>query len=121
VDGSQKLPQRLLATVLDRRAASAEAALATLGLAAWMRFVSARRSDAGRQLAIEDPLADAIIEHLGHHQDPGRVVDALLSMREIFSEELASDRVFRDTLVEQLEMLARDAAEMTARHLAAQA
>ncbi len=121
MDGSQKLPQRLLATVLDRRSAGAEATLATLGVAGWMRFVSARRSDAGRRLVIDDPLADAIAEHLAHHQDPAHVVDALLSMQEVFSEELATDRVFRDTLVEQLEMLARDGAERTARQVAAEA
>ena len=119
MDGSQKLPQRLLATVLNRHAAGAEATLATLGVAAWMRFVSARRSDAGRALTIDDPLADAIADRLAGRQNPAQVVAALLSLREIFSEELASDNVFRDTLVEQLKMLTRDGAEMTARQLQA--
>ncbi len=48
MDGSQKLPMRLLGTIRDRRRAGAEPVVASLGVAAWMRFVSARRSDGGR-------------------------------------------------------------------------
>jgi fructuronate reductase len=119
MDGSQKLPQRLLGTVLDRRVVGAEPRYAALGVAAWMRFVSARRSDGGRKLLIDDPMADAIGQRLGHREDPAQVVDALLSMREIFSEELGTDGVLRELLVEHLAMLARDGAMDTARRMAA--
>jgi fructuronate reductase len=118
MDGSQKLPQRLLGTVLDRRRAGAEPTVAALGVAAWMRFVSARRSDGGRELTVDDPLADAIVQRLGGRQDPRRIVDALLSMHEIFGQELAADAVFGDLLVEHLGRLVRDGAEQTARHVA---
>jgi fructuronate reductase len=117
MDGSEKLPQRLLGTVLDRRSAGAEPRYATLGIAAWMRFVSARRSDGGRRLVVQDPLAETIAQRLGRRQDPAKVVDALLSMREIFSEELAGDQVVRDLLVEHLTRLERDGAMQTARQL----
>jgi fructuronate reductase len=119
MDGSQKLPQRLLGTVLDRRAAGDEPAYAALGVAAWMRFVSAGSSDGGRALRIDDPMAEVIAQRLGHRRDPGEVVDALLSIREIFSEELGTDRVLRDLLVEHLGSLASDGAMETARRLAA--
>jgi fructuronate reductase len=118
MDGSQKLPQRLLGTVLDRRRAGAEPTVAALGVAAWMRFVSARRSDSGRELLVDDPLAEAIAQRLGGRQDPAQIVDALLGMRQIFGDELAADTVFRDLLVEHLDRLARDGAEQTARHVA---
>ncbi len=117
MDGSQKLPQRLLDTVRDRRRAGAEPVFAALGVASWMRFVSARRSDAGRGLTVDDPLADLIAERLGGHEDPAAVVDGLLSMREIFDPELAGDAGLRALLVELLGRLVRDGARRTAERL----
>jgi fructuronate reductase len=114
MDGSQKLPQRLLGTIRDRRRAGAEPALAALAVAAWMRFVSARRSDGGRALTVDDPLADTIAARLGGREVPAEAVDELLSLREVFAEDLASDRVLRDLLVELLTRLTRDGAERTA-------
>ena len=118
MDGSQKLPQRLLDTIRDRRRAGAEPRAAALGVAAWMRFVSARRTDAGRPLTVDDPLAGAIAARLGSREDPGAVVDALLSMTQIFGDELSTDGLFRELLVDHLGALARDGAETTARRLA---
>lgn len=115
MDGSQKLPQRLLGTIRDRRRAGTEPVIATLGVAAWMRFVSARRSDGGRGLVVEDPLADEIADRLAGREAPEQVVDALLALRQVFDEELAGDAVLRDLLVEHLRRLAGDGAEATVR------
>ncbi|MFZ0089692.1 MAG: mannitol dehydrogenase family protein [Solirubrobacteraceae bacterium] len=117
IDGSQKLPQRLLGTVRDRLRAGAEPAMAALGVAAWMRFVSARRSDGGRPLPVDDPLADVIAHRLGGAEDPGSVVAGLLSLTEVFDPELAAEPGFRRLVQEHLEMLTRDGAELTARRL----
>jgi fructuronate reductase len=117
MDGSQKLPQRLLGTVIDRRRAGAEPSLAALGVAAWMRFVSARRSDGGRPFTVDDPLADEIARRLRGRQDAESVVDALLSMTQTFGTELGGDEVFRDLLVERLTMLIADGAKRTARRM----
>jgi fructuronate reductase len=114
MDGSQKLPQRLLGTIRDRRRAGAEPMLAVLAVAAWMRFVSARRSDSGRPLTVDDPLADTIAARLGGREAPAEVVDELLALREVFAEDLASDRELRDLLVDLLTRLSRDGAERTA-------
>jgi fructuronate reductase len=103
--------------VCDRRRAGAEPVFAALGVAAWMRFVSARRSDGGRELPVDDPLADRIAERLGGREDPAAVVDGLLSMREIFDQELAGDAGLRALLVELLGGLARDGAWRTAERL----
>ena len=79
-----------------------------------MRFVSARRSDDGRPLTVDDPLADTIAARLGGREAPAEVVDELLSLREVFAEDLAGDRVLRDLLVDLLMRLSRDGAERTA-------
>jgi fructuronate reductase len=114
MDGSQKLPQRLLGTIRDRRRVGAEPRLASLAVAAWMRFVSARRSDSGRPLTIDDPLASAIAARLGGREAPAAVVDELLSLREVFAADLASDRGLRDLLVDLLTRLSAEGAERTA-------
>lgn len=121
MDGSQKLPQRLLGTVRDRRRAGAEPTLAALGVAAWMRFVSARRSDSGRELIVDDPLAEAIAARLSGRDAPAQVVDELFSLREVFAEDLANDRELRDLLVDLLSRLHRDGAERTAAAVALEA
>jgi fructuronate reductase len=118
MDGSQKLPMRLLDTIRDRRRAGAEPALASLGVAAWMRFISARRSDDGRALTVDDPLAETIADRLGGREDPEPVVDALLGLRQIFDEELAADGALRAMLIDHLDALIRDGAARTARRVA---
>ncbi len=118
MDGSQKLPMRLLGTITDRRAAGAAAPAATLGVAAWMRFVSARRSDDGRPLTIDDPLADEIARRLAGREQAAAVAGELLSMHQVFDPDLAADVQWRTELVDQLQALSRDGAEATARRFA---
>ena len=118
MDGSQKLPPRLLGTIADRRRAGAEPSLAALGVAAWMRYVSARRSDAGRELPVDDPLAGELAARLRGCDDATSVVGALLSVTAIFGEELAGDDGLRELLTDHLGMLIADGAQRTARRLA---
>jgi len=118
MDGSQKLPPRLLGTIVDRRRAGAEPSLAALGVAAWMRYVSARRSDGGRELPVDDPLADEIARRLRGRDDAASVVGALLSLTQVFGEDLAGDDGFRELLTGHLRMLIADGAQRTARRLA---
>ena len=114
MDGSQKLPQRLLAPIAERRAAGDEPAFAALAVAGWMRFVSARRSDAGTSLRVEDPLADELAARLDGAQNPGQIVDTLLTVRATFTDELAADAGLRELLTEMLTRLSRDGAQRTA-------
>ncbi len=118
MDGSQKLPMRLLGTIRDRRRAGAEPLAATLGVAAWMRFVSTRRSDGGAPLTVDDPLAAEIADRLHGREDPEQVVDTLLGMSQIFDEELAADGAWRGLLVDHLDALITDGAQRTAHRVA---
>jgi fructuronate reductase len=102
MDGSQKLPQRVLHTMADRRAAGATPRWGALVVAAWMRFVSGY-DDAGRPLPLDDPLAEEIRKALaGSHRSPPATVDALLGLDQVFSPELAGDPVVRDLIVDWL-------------------
>lgn len=95
MDGSQKLPQRLLGVVRDRLAAGAEPHWAALAVAAWMRHVRTAAE-------LDDPLAGRLREAVSRVDRPDAVVDALLAVTEVFGPDLRESRVFRDLLVEHL-------------------
>lgn len=61
MDGSQKVPQRLLATVRDRLEAGAPIAHLALALAGWLHFLRGQ-DETGRSYPINDPLAPALQE-----------------------------------------------------------
>jgi fructuronate reductase len=105
MDGSQKLPPRVLHTIQQRREAGAVPRWAALVVAAWMRFVQGV-SDEGRPLPLDDPLADRIRARLAAGPStPDGVVDALLGLDTIFSPDLAEDAELRAVLVEWLTAL----------------
>jgi fructuronate reductase len=107
MDGSQKLPQRILHTLLDRRASGASPRWGALVVAAWMRFVQGR-GDGGQVLPLDDPLAPRIGDALaGASGSPAVVVDALLGLDAVFPAELAADTEIRRLIVEWLEALTR--------------
>ena len=113
MDGSQKLPQRVLHTIADRRAAGADPRWALLVVAAWMRFVQGQADD-GQPLPLDDPLADEIRACLAAAPaHPAGVVGALLGLRAIFPAALAEDDVVRAGLVEWLTSLTKHGAAAT--------
>jgi fructuronate reductase len=106
MDGSQKLPQRVLHTLLDRRSAGGVPRWGALVVAAWMRFVQGVADD-GRELPLDDPLAASIRSRLASASTPDSVVDALLGLTTVFDPALAGDDVVRSLLVEWLTALTR--------------
>ncbi len=59
MDGSQKLPQRLVQPLIERAAAGKASPALTLAIAAWMRW-QAGWTDDGERFAIDDPAADRL-------------------------------------------------------------
>jgi fructuronate reductase len=100
MDGTQKLPQRLLGTIRDRLTAGAEPRFACLGVAAWMRYVSTADT-------VDDPMADRLKELTAQATTPQATVDALLSLKEVFGEDLPSDARFRTLVTDALEALTK--------------
>ncbi|RYE87582.1 MAG: mannitol dehydrogenase family protein, partial [Hyphomicrobiales bacterium] len=102
MDGSQKLPQRLLGTIRDRRAAGAEFRRLALGVAAWMRYVTGI-DEAGNPIDVKDPHAvklRAIADAAGG--DAERLADGLLGVTEIFGSDLPGDATFREVVTGHL-------------------
>jgi fructuronate reductase len=107
MDGSQKLPQRLLGTIVDRRAAGGRPVRAGLVLAAWMWFVRGRADD-GDALPLDDPLAGRLRSVLSTvDETPAGVARALLAVPEVFPAELAADDEVRAIVVDWLTVLER--------------
>jgi fructuronate reductase len=110
MDGSQKLPQRLLSTLRARRAAGESPRWAALAVAAWMRWVWASRTDVGAQRVLDDPLAPMLSAAVSGAASAAEVVDRLLDVREVFGDDLRDDPVVRALLTDALEQLAADGA-----------
>lgn len=117
MDGSQKLPQRLLGTIRDRIAAKSSYDRLALGVAAWMRY--ARGIDEkGNAIDVRDPLAGRIAGVAQPLQRPEEIVAALLRITEVFGDDLSSDGAFRDTLVRTLARLMSEGAAATVKSYA---
>ncbi|MCA1404461.1 mannitol dehydrogenase family protein [Ensifer sp. IC3342] len=117
MDGSQKLPQRLLGTIRDRIAAKSSYDRLALGVAAWMRY--ARGIDEqGNAIDVRDPLAGRIADVAQPLQRPEEIVAALLRITEVFGDDLSSDGAFRDTLVRTLARLMSEGAAATVKSYA---
>ncbi|MFR9778062.1 mannitol dehydrogenase family protein [Micromonospora sp. MS34] len=112
-DGSQKLPQRVLHTMADLRAAGRPAHWCALVVAAWLRFLLGHADD-GRPLPLDDPLADRLRDALAAGRDtPAGVVDALFAVREVFPAELAADDEVRADVTGWLTALQRHGVRAT--------
>jgi len=94
MDGSQKLPQRLLGTVRDQLRAGGPIRLLCLAIAGWMRY-AAGSDEAGRPIAVADPLAPRF-SHIAARAggEPSALAKGFLSLREVFGDELPGDQRF---------------------------
>ena len=90
-DGSQKLPYRLLDTIIDARGAGYAIERLAVPIAAWIMFLERQVSAA---IPIVDPLSDRLA-HLTQTDDP---VGAILDLREIFPQPLSGDPAFRQAV-----------------------
>lgn len=102
MDGSQKLPQRLLGTIRDRLAAGGSIDRLVLGVAGWMRWVSGV-DEAGRPIDVRDPMAArlrAIADAAGPRAEA--LAPALAAVTEIFGHDLPADPRFMAPLVSAL-------------------
>ncbi len=82
-DGSQKLPQRILGTLMAGKGPGL-----SLAVAAWMRYVGGV-DEAGQVIDVRDPLAAALRAASDSAVSVEGKVRAILALRQIFSPEVA--------------------------------
>ncbi|MBA3836631.1 MAG: mannitol dehydrogenase, partial [Zymomonas sp.] len=91
MDGSQKIPQRLLGTMADVHAAGGTPRAAATGVAAWLRHFSSAH--------LNDPLADRLRAAVS--DDVAMLVARALSIESIFGP-LGRQQWCRDLIVEMM-------------------
>lgn len=97
MDGSQKLPQRLLAGMAERLTAGQGVEALALGVAAWMRWQEGV-TESGETVVVDDPLAARTAELIAASENDEAEVRALLTLSAVFPASLASDRHFVDAV-----------------------
>lgn len=105
MDGSQKLPQRLLGTIRDRLRHNGSIERLSLGVAAWMRYVYGQ-DEKGQKIDIRDPMASIFAEiaaKTGPNAEP--LAQELMQLKSIFGEDLPQNKIFSDTVILGLDRL----------------
>lgn len=105
MDGSQKLPQRMLDGIrvhLERKSAWP---LLALGVAGWIRYVSGT-DERGDAIDVRDPLSDKIQSIVKASSEAERV-NALLTLSEVFGQDLPHNSVFVNAVNEAYQRLTR--------------
>ncbi|GLK56803.1 fructuronate reductase [Methylopila capsulata] len=105
MDGSQKLPQRLVAVARERLAAGAPIDASALGLAAWMRYATGV-DERGAPIDVQDPLGPrlrAIADAAGPVAE--RLAPAMIGVREVFGDDLPRDPRFVEAVTRALARL----------------
>jgi len=117
MDGSQKLPQRLLGTIRDRIAEGGDVEELCLPVAAWMRYVSGI-DEHGEPIEVSDPLVERFAKIAADSgDDRERYVRELLALESIFGKDLGANDAVRATLVRHLASLHESGVLETVRQL----
>lgn len=118
MDGSQKLPQRLLGTIRERLKAGAPIDHLALGVAAWMRYVSGT-DETGAGIDVRDPLAAEFAARAAKAgRDAAALSAALLDIAAIFGPDLPREPLFTQAVQRHLARLFENGAKATAAALA---
>ena len=105
-DGSQKLPQRLLAPLRDRLAKGLVSPMIATAIAAWMHYaVKIANTPDG---VLSDPLAAEILAAARQSLVASSIVGHLLALDKIFGADLPANEAFRALLTEKFVELAKN-------------
>ena len=88
MDGSQKLPQRILGTLSENISAGRPSPGLCLAVAAWIRYIGGV-DEAGQPFEVKDPLAQHLRTLSDAAQTPAEKVTALLAVAQVFPPNLA--------------------------------
>ena len=112
MDGSRKLPPRLLAPIRDRLRHGEELSWLALAVAAWMRFVMGR-DDAGTALDLSDPMAGELRRIADEARDLDTYAERIFAIEVIFGNDLGRDPRFREPVMAWLRRLAGEGVRAT--------
>ena len=116
MDGSQKLPQRMLDSVRWHLAHDSKVDLLALGVAGWMRYVGGG-DEQGNPIEISDPLLPVIQKAVQSSAEGKARVQSLLAIKAIFGDDLPDNSLFTAKVTEAyLSLLAHGAKATVAKY-----
>jgi fructuronate reductase len=99
MDGSQKLPQRLLESLRTQLQSKGHIDIICLGVAAWIRYVSGV-DEKGNAIEVSDPLAVELRALCDANRDNAEAtVRAIVGIPKIFGQDLIKEEVFIATTI----------------------
>lgn len=108
MDGSQKVPQRWLATLRDLIAKGQDTKVMSLALAGWMRYVSAI-DEKGEAIEVSDPYASTFKElYEANKNDTAAYVKAFFGLDKIFDTDLIQNQELVNNTIGFLESMFAD-------------
>ena len=106
MDGSQKLPQRLLETVTYLLNHQKSFHGLGLAIAAWLKYVSGKDLN-GKTIDVIDPMADNFVTIAKNSNTSEHYVNSILNINEVFPENLRNSSVFREEIQSSYKLLER--------------
>lgn len=114
MDGSQKLPQRLLNTIRAQLEREGPIDALSLAVAGWIRYCLGR-NEQGKAYKVDDPLTTRFARISAETPlEATALIERFLTLREVFGTDLAENSGFRVKVTKALEDLLRIGAAATA-------
>lgn len=121
MDGSQKIPQRLLDTIRHRMAENRGYDRLALAVAGWIRFLGGR-NEHGTAMPIDDPMAEIFAGLAARYlPDAAAFAGAVMDLEPVFGAELSADPAFRAEVSDLAVSLFRDGTGAVLSRFAAEA
>ena len=104
MDGSQKLPQRIMETVTHLLKNGKSFKGLALAIAAWIQYVSGIDLN-GKTIDVRDPMADDFVAIFKKSKTSEKYVETILSIKEVFPVQLRESSIFKKEIQNSYNML----------------
>ena len=116
MDGTQKLPQRMLGSIRWHIKHNSDFSLLALGVAGWMRYVGGI-DDHKQIIDLRDPMMDELKKLVTASDDGIERVNALLTLDAVFGSDLPNNSLFKDKVTQHYLCLMEKGAKQTIQDL----
>ena len=116
MDGTQKLPQRMLDSIRWHIKHNSDFSLLALGVAGWIRYVGGI-DDNQQIIDIRDPMVEELKRLVAASDDGIERVNTLLSLAAVFGSDLPNNALFKDKVTQHYLSLMEKGAKQTIKDL----
>lgn len=104
MDGTEKLPQRILAPAVDALNSGQSLAPFALAVAAWMRYVQGRTDD-GETYDLRDPQESRLAEYAAKYRDAESLAQGLMTLEGLFPQALRNSEAWQNAVITRLNIM----------------